>query len=176
MRTANSMIRVNAYSLGDRLYEDYPRAFIHPNLKGKGMRPLKVGIDKDIKEAYPEVSNKVISAFLGHYTSSAYYRRCGTMVGNYRVDLKGDAVAIITPDHARHSELSLNRMTTANSEVDVGGQCSFSGKVIYAHLEEAAEAGRKVHKRTAQSHLVSRGYKCSHCGGHHWSNEKKLAP
>ena len=33
--------------LGDLLFERHPKTFIHPRLKGKGMRPLKIGIDKD---------------------------------------------------------------------------------------------------------------------------------
>lgn len=157
-------------ALGDLLFDRFPRAFVHPRLKGKGMRPLKVGIDKDIKAALPDVPKRVIKAFLNRYTGSLHYRRCGTMVGTWRVDLEGNAVAVISPDHARNSELHLKRMRAARETQPSTEVCEATGKRLHPSPSDAAAEGRAAIARTGGQPSMAKGYRCEFCGSFHWAN------
>jgi sRNA-binding protein len=159
-----------ANSLGDLLFERHPKAFIHPRFQGKGMRPLKVGIDKDIKAAYPDITKRVIALFLAHYTSSPFYRRCGTMVGTVRIDLAGDAVSVVNPDQARHSERHLTRIVESQHRAPNTTGCVATGKLSFDSADQAATAGRAAITRTGGDPALAKGFRCKHCGKFHWGN------
>lgn len=161
-----------ALALGDRLYAAFPKAFVHPRLCGKGMRPLKVGIDKDIKSAFPEVPKRVIKAFLRFYTRSRFYMRCGTMVGTPRVDLDGNAVAVVIPGHARNSTRHLERIDKQKSRAKdaPSDRCQKTGKITFNSLDEAAAVGRFTLARAGGDLANACGYRCGFCGHFHWGN------
>lgn len=160
--------REAASALGNLLYDRYPKAFVHPRLKGKGMSPLKIGIDKDIKAEFPDVPNRVIRLFLAGYTGSTHYRRRGTMVGTVRVDLAGNAVSVVNADHARNSERHLARITSRHKPRS--DDCPATGKVCFDSVAEAAEYGRATLSRTGGDPAMAKGFRCEHCGRFHWAN------
>lgn len=155
--------------LGDLLFERHPKTFIHPRLKGKGMRPLKIGIDKDIKAAYPNASKRVISLFLTWYVGSHFYKRCGTMIGTVRVDLAGEGVAVVIPAHARHSERHLARIAECEPET-ANAKCPATGKIGFDSAAEAANVGRATISRAGGDLGMANGYRCRDCGKFHWGN------
>lgn len=162
-------VKKAAMELGDLLFQRHPKTFIHPRLKGKGMRPLKIGIDKDIKAAYPDVPKRIISLFLNWYVASHHYKRCGTMVGTVRVDLSGDAISVVIPEHARHSERHLARIADRDPHA-ANAKCPATGKIGFESAAEAASVGRETISRSGGDLGTAIGYRCRDCGKFHWGN------
>lgn len=162
--------RSDAKAFAAILYERFPKAFVHPRFKGKGMSPLKVGIDRDIKVAFPDVPNRVIKTFLSAYTGSEYYRRRGTMVGVARVDLLGNAVSVVNADHARNAKQHLDRLSSRNHVTGEQRDCPATGKIGYDSAAEAAVYGRAAISRTGGDLAMAKGFRCEHCGRFHWGN------
>jgi hypothetical protein len=162
--------RTDAKAFAALLYERFPKAFVHPRFKGKGMSPLKVGIDRDIKAAFPDVPNRIIKTFLSAYTGSETYRRRGTMVGASRVDLHGNSVSVINADHARNAQRHIERMSSKDRGPGEQGYCPVTGKVGYNSVAEAAGYGRAAISRTGGDLAMAKGFRCEHCGRFHWGN------
>ncbi|MCS4089574.1 ProQ/FinO family protein [Rhizobium sp. BK176] len=162
--------RTDAKAFAAILYERFPEAFVHPRFRGKGMSPLKVGIDRDLKAVFPDVPNRVIKTFLSAYTGSETYRRRGTMVGAARVDLHGNAVSVVNADHARNARQQLGRLSARNEGSPEQGYCSATGKVGYDSVAEAAGYGRAAIFRTGGDLAMAKGYQCEDCGRFHWGN------
>lgn len=77
--------------------------------KGQPKKPLKIRIDRDIfqhgRAAYPDLSRKLISAFLRDYTGGLNYHRC-MIEGAIRVDLNGEpAGKVALVDAAYHANM-----------------------------------------------------------------------
>jgi sRNA-binding protein len=166
--------RSDAKALAAVIYERFPKAFVHPRLKGKGMSPLKVGIDRDLKAEFPDVPNRVIKSFLSAYTGSEAYRRRGTMIGAARVDLLGNAVSVVNADHARNAQQHLEHLEPRSSSAGGQGHCAVTGKVAYDSVSEAAGYGRAAISRLGGDLSLAKGFRCEHCGQFHWGN--KLPP
>ena len=76
------------------LTERFPKAFpAHP----KAIRPLKIGIDQDIRQACPELDEKVLRQVLGSHTHRLAYLKALAR-GGERIDLDGNPVAAITAE------------------------------------------------------------------------------
>ena len=84
------------------LREWYPGAFAAGRL-----RPLKVGIDKDIAERAPAITGVERSRALRYHTQSDRYLR-SMRPGAPRVDLDGVEVGAVTPDDAAHAKAILD--------------------------------------------------------------------
>ena len=70
-------------TLAHTLLERYPEAFC---AEPAGVRPLKIGIDRDIRQAL-EVSPKVVTEVMRRYTRRRAYREALAVPGAMRVDL-----------------------------------------------------------------------------------------
>ncbi len=84
-----------AQTLARTLLERYPAAF---HAEGAAVRPLKIGIDHDIRQAL-DVAPKVVSDVLRGYTRRRAYRAALAVPGALRVDLHGQPVAPVAPAH-----------------------------------------------------------------------------
>ena len=82
-------------TLARTLLARYPAAF---RAEGSEVRPLKIGIDRDIQQAL-DVNPAVLRTVLGGYTRRRAYRAALAAPGAMRVDLAGQPVAPVTPAH-----------------------------------------------------------------------------
>ena len=73
----------------------YPAAF---RAEGAEVRPLKIGIDRDLQQAL-DVDPAVLRTVLGGYTRRRAYRAALAAPGAMRVDLAGQPVEPVTPAH-----------------------------------------------------------------------------
>ncbi|MGO9419538.1 ProQ/FINO family protein, partial [Roseiarcus sp.] len=85
------------------LREWFPLAFAAGRL-----RPFKVGIDKDIAERAPAITDRERARALRYHTRSDRYLR-SMRPGAPRVDLDGNEVGAVTDDEAAHAKAILDR-------------------------------------------------------------------
>jgi hypothetical protein len=89
-----------AQTLAHTLLERYPAAF---GAAPAAVRPLKIGIDHDIRQAL-DVGPAVVSEVLRGYTRRRAYRAALAVPGAMRVDLDGQPVAPVTPVQQRRAQ------------------------------------------------------------------------
>jgi ProQ/FINO family len=89
-----------AQTLAHTLLERYPAAFC---AEPAAVRPLKIGIDHDIRQAL-DVGPTVVSEVLRGYTRRRAYRAALAVPGAMRVDLDGQPVAPVTPVQQRWAQ------------------------------------------------------------------------
>jgi ProQ/FINO family len=89
-----------AQTLAHTLLERYPAAFC---AEPAAVRPLKIGIDHDIRQAL-DVGPTVVSEVLRGYTRRRAYRAALAVPGAMRVDLDGQPVAPVTPGQQRRAQ------------------------------------------------------------------------
>ena len=82
-------------TLARTLLARYPAAF---RAEGAEVRPLKIGIDRDLQQAL-DVDPAVLRTVLGGYTRRRAYRAALAAPGAMRVDLAGQPVEPVTPAH-----------------------------------------------------------------------------
>ena len=82
-------------ALARTLLARYPAAF---RAEGAEVRPLKIGIDRDLQQAL-DVDPAVLRTVLGGYTRRRAYRAALAAPGAMRVDLAGQLVEPVTPAH-----------------------------------------------------------------------------
>ena len=82
-------------TLARTLLARYPAAF---RAEGAEVRPLKIGIDRDLQQAL-DVDPAVLRTVLGGYTRRRAYRAALAAPGAMRVDLAGQPVAPVTAAH-----------------------------------------------------------------------------
>jgi hypothetical protein len=80
-------------TLARTLLARYPAAF---RAEGAEVRPLKIGIDRDLQQAL-DVDPAVLRTVLGGYTRRRAYRAALAAPGAMRVDLAGQPVEPVTP-------------------------------------------------------------------------------
>ena len=86
---------------------------LYPNCFNETPKPLAIGIDKAIiaKEAKkPEedqITQKVVRRFLAKYTRSVAYKEAMQSAGSNRINLQGEEVENVTPEHAEIARKSL---------------------------------------------------------------------
>jgi ProP effector len=85
------------------LAERFPRCFAVLEAR---RRPLKLGIDQDIRAAVPDIDATVLSAALGYYTRSIGYLD-GCRVGVPRVGLDGQDSGSVSDGEAAHAATRL---------------------------------------------------------------------
>ncbi len=86
------------------LIEHFPAAFF---LKGKDIKPLKIGIFDDIIDFYerldsPPFSKKQLREALNYYSSSPAYLSC-QKADTSRVDLYGNEIDQVTEEQAKYA-------------------------------------------------------------------------
>jgi sRNA-binding protein len=82
-------------TLARTLLARYPAAF---RAAGAEVRPLKIGIDRDLQQAL-DVDPAVLRTVLRGYTRRRAYRAALAAPGAMRVDLAGQLVEPVTPAH-----------------------------------------------------------------------------
>jgi hypothetical protein len=85
---------------------------LYPNCFSQTPKPLAIGIDKAIsaeeakKPEEEQISQKVLRRFLGKYTRSVAYKEA-MQSGRARINLQGEEVDKVTPEHAEIAKKSL---------------------------------------------------------------------
>ncbi|HWZ08222.1 MAG TPA: ProQ/FINO family protein, partial [Bradyrhizobium sp.] len=74
-------------------------------------KPLKVGIDKDILAADPELDAEIVKLVLRIYVTHETYRKV-MIEGARRVDLDGNPAGFVTKSQAELSAMKLKRKVT----------------------------------------------------------------
>src|SRR4051812_46721354 len=95
-------------ALWARLAETYPAAIASRN--HAPLHPLKIGIDRDIRERCPDVSLRTRDEFLRCYVGQPSYLRLLTKPGAVRVDLGGNPADTVTEDQTRNAEQRLAQL------------------------------------------------------------------
>lgn len=96
------------------LYEKHFAYFseLYPNCFSETPKPLAIGIDKAImveevkKPEEQQLSLQVLRRFLGKYTRSVAYKEA-MQLGSSRINLQGEEVDKVTPEHAEIARKSL---------------------------------------------------------------------
>ena len=94
-----------AQTLAHTLLEQYPAAFC---AEPAAVRPLKIGIDRDIQQAL-DVGPQVVSEVMRRYTRRRAYREALAVPGAMRVDLHGQPVAPVAPEHQQLAQQGYRR-------------------------------------------------------------------
>lgn len=85
---------------------------LYPNCFSTAPKPLAIGIDKAIiaeeakKPQEEQISQKVLKRFLAKYTRSVVYKEA-MQPGSSRINLQGEEVDKVTPEHAEIARKSL---------------------------------------------------------------------
>lgn len=96
-------------------YKQYFSYFskLYPNCFNETPKPLAIGIDKAIiaeeakKPEEEQITQKVVRRFLAKYTRSVAYKEAMQSTGSARINLQGEAVEKVTPEHAEIARKSL---------------------------------------------------------------------
>ena len=86
---------------------------LYPNCFNETPKPLAIGIDKAIiaeeakKTEEEQITQKVVRHFLAKYTRSVAYKEAMQSAGSARINLQGEAVENVTPEHAEIARKSL---------------------------------------------------------------------
>jgi hypothetical protein len=94
-----------AQTLARILLERYPAAF---HAEAAAVRPLKIGIDHDIRQAL-DVAPRVVGEVLRGYTRRRAYRAALAVPGALRVDLHGQPVAPVAPEQQQWAQQGSRR-------------------------------------------------------------------
>ena len=94
-----------AQTLACTLLERYPAAFC---ADPAAVRPLKIGIDRDIQQALG-VAPKIVHEVLSGYTHRRAYRAALAVPGAMRVDLHGQPVVPVAPEHQQLAQQGYRR-------------------------------------------------------------------
>jgi ProP effector len=103
--------------LWSRLAEEYPAAIAPRN--HAPLHPLKIGIDRDIRERYPDVSLRTREGFLRGYVGHPGYLRL-LKPDAVRVDLDGNPAGIISEDQAQNADERLAQLAERKKRRDGG--------------------------------------------------------
>ena len=86
---------------------------LYPNCFNETPKPLAIGIDKaiiaeEVKKPEDErLTKEVVRRFLAKYTRSVAYKEAMQSAGSARINLQGEAVENVTPEHAEIARKSL---------------------------------------------------------------------
>ena len=86
---------------------------LYPNCFNETPKPLAIGIDKAIiaeeakKPEEDQITQKVVRRFLAKYTRSVAYKEAMQSAGSNRINLQGEEVENVTPEHAEIARKSL---------------------------------------------------------------------
>ena len=99
------------------LTERFPKAFPADH---QAIRPLKIGIDQDIRTACPDLDEKVLRHVLGSHTRRLSYLKALAR-GGERIDLDGNPVEAITAEACAQAKERLNTRSNPPSQGESKG-------------------------------------------------------
>ncbi|MDE2426286.1 MAG: ProQ/FinO family protein [Elusimicrobia bacterium] len=91
------------------LVDKFPACF---KARGEPKRLLKIGISKDIKARYPEMSNRAIASAVGDYVRGPTYLR-NFVEGAVRIDLDGNEAGLVTAEQVAFASAKLAKILVA---------------------------------------------------------------
>jgi ProP effector len=101
------------------LSEHFPKAF---PADPRAIRPLKIGIDIDIRKACPELNEKLLRQVLGGHTQRYSYLKALAR-GGERIDMQGNPVEVITAEAcAKAKEKLKERLNDQPKEIQPKAQ------------------------------------------------------
>ena len=86
---------------------------LYPNCFNETPKPLAIGIDKAImaeeakKPEEERLTQQIVRRFLAKYTRSVAYKEAMQSAGSARINLQGEEVEKVTPEHAEIARKSL---------------------------------------------------------------------
>jgi ProP effector len=104
--------------LWSRLAKEYPAAIAPRN--HAPLHPLKIGIYRDIRERYPDVSLRTRNEFLRRYVGQPSYLHLLTKPGAVRLDLDGNQAGIVTDEQARNADERMAQLAERKKRHDGG--------------------------------------------------------
>jgi sRNA-binding protein len=111
--------RAAVNALWAQIAEIYPAAIAPRNHAPR--HPLKIGVDQDIRELYPDVSLKVRRAFIRGYVRQIGYFRL-LIAGTARVGLDGMPAGLVTEDQAQNAAEQLAQLGARKKRQDGGAR------------------------------------------------------
>jgi sRNA-binding protein len=97
-------------------------ASFYPHLFGATFQPLKRGIFQDLMAAHPQDFDKeTLKSALSVHTRSTRYLQ-GVAGGQQRIDLQGQAVEALAPEHVHHAVLEVFRRRQNRSTEDLSAK------------------------------------------------------
>ncbi len=106
-KSERKQFRINIAAMRTVLSRRFPKAFLS---KGSVKRPLALGIDKAIIEAWPDVDPVLLKEALWDYTRGMKYL-VSCIEGAERVGLDGSPAGLITADQAGFAKGLLKKLT-----------------------------------------------------------------
>jgi sRNA-binding protein len=94
------------------LTERFPKAF---PADPQAIKPLKIGIDADIRKACPELNEKLLRQVLAGHTQRYSYLKALAR-GGLRIDLQGNPVETITAEACAQAKERLNKRLEPESK------------------------------------------------------------
>lgn len=175
MKTTESQqrLRDKADELLVVLAAAHPKCFVDIRRSPKAVKPLKVGIDWDIRTAFPMFSVRQIKAFLALYTRSKPYRNALLVPDAQRVGLDGEPTSAVKATHAEFAKERLARGSSARP-LDESPICLKSTKRKFATHDDARAFFHKGYHPRKPGVTSTPGkvetYTCRYCGSVHLSS------
>ncbi len=104
--------RIDTDKLRVVLVQRFPRTFAPRHARKV---PLKIGINRDLRLACPDMTRREIALALRSYTGGPTYIS-SLIEGAGRVDLEGNVVEYVTHDHAHHAKGRLKAVLKRRDE------------------------------------------------------------
>lgn len=166
---------VELRAMVDLVCNRYPKVFSHPALKGSGMVPLGLDIDRELHAAMPDADPTLIDRFLSFYRNGFWYYRCLTSAGAARVGLDGSPCGRVTVAEADKAQAHHDRLLKAWLRRPPDDTCDRTGKTVYASGAAALAAASRV-RRSLGDRQETSVYRCGHCGRFHWGHHLDQQP
>ena len=121
------------------LTERFPKAFpAHP----QAIRPLKIGIDQDIRQACPEIDVKLRQVLGGHTHRYSYLKTLAR--GGQRINLDGNPVAAITAEACAQAQQQLKERLKDQRKVVVQPKAQTKPNKPIIKATVATRTGRPI--------------------------------
>lgn len=154
----------------DFVCQRFPKVFVHPYLKGRGMLPLSLSMSDQLKAALPDRDAGLIDRFLHFYVTRFWYYRCLTGAASPRICLDESFDGRVTVAEADDAQKHHDRLLKNRARSWVEKTCSGTGKTIYPSGGAALAAASRV-RRSLGDRQETSTYRCSHCGRFHWGHD-----
>jgi len=111
---AETFGRAEILAVLEQFKQRFPRAFCFPP------KPLMIGVDKHLAEAFPELSKSQMKVVMRFYTGGISYLR-GFVPGGHRIGLDGEPVAELGADTIEDARRRLEARARAAARQGGGG-------------------------------------------------------
>ncbi len=140
------------------LKQNFPKVFANDP---KNIKPLKIGIAQDIfaeldKFEEPPISRKQCRLALRYYANQVDYIKTILVPGNYRIDLEGNKVGMVSEKEAGSLKAKLIKQLNQKKQQQKGPRRDFKGRDSRARDTSGRDnRGRDRQERTQQSQATS---------------------